>query len=201
MKLSIKYLTEKYPVIVSLTLICFLFAVITSCYEGMYDLFAFHSKPAYIWQYFSGTFMHGSKIAPSWFLWVHLFMNYLMIIPFGSILEAKTGSRNAFFVFIAAMLLSSITFQILLHGQDEQACGISAVGYAFVAGGIMNMRSSWKTYPVKIRIAYLILCILALIMLLPVITGWISTCLHLSGILSYFAIHLARQFYSTLTKK
>lgn len=53
------------------------------------------------------NFMHGSKGAPLWFLWVHLFMNYLMIIPFGSVLEAKTGSKNTFFVFIAAMLLQS----------------------------------------------------------------------------------------------
>ena len=184
-----KNLREKYPVVITLTLICLLFAIVTSFYEGMYDLFAFHSKPTYIWQYISGTFMHGSKGAPLWFLWVHLFLNYLMIIPFGCVLEANTGPKNTFIVFIAAMLLSSITFQVLLYGQDELACGISAGGYGFVIGGIMNMRSSWKTYSVKIHILYFILCALAVIMLLPMITGWISTCLHLSGIISYFVVY------------
>ena len=87
-----KYLLKKYPVVITLASVCLLFAVATSFYGGMYDLFAFHSKPIYIWQYISGTFMHGSKGAPLWFLWVHLFMNYLMIIPFGCILEAKAGS-------------------------------------------------------------------------------------------------------------
>ena len=133
--------------------------------------------------------MHGSKGAPLWFLWVHLFMNYLMIIPFGCVLEAKVGSKNTFIVFVAAMLLSSITFQVLLYGQDELACGISAVGYAFVIGGIMNMHDSWKTRSVRIRILYTILCALAVIMLMPMITGWISTLLHLSGIISYFVVH------------
>ena len=183
------YLLKRYPIVITLTLICLLFAVATSFYEGMYDLFAFHSKPVYIWQYISGTFMHGSKGAPLWFLWVHLFMNYLMIIPFGCVLEAKVGSKNTFIVFIAAMLLSSITFQVLLYGQDELACGISAVGYAFVIGGIMSMRDSWKTRSVKIRILYSILCALAVIMLMPMITGWISTLLHQSCIISYFVVH------------
>ncbi len=178
---------KKYPVVIALTLICLFFAVAATFYEGMYDLFAFHSKPIYIWQYISGTFMHGSKGAPLWFLWVHLFMNYLMILPFGCVLEAEAGSKNTFIVFIAAMILSSITFQILLYGQDELACGVSAVGYAFVTGGIVNIRSLWKTYAVRTRIFYSILCVVAVIMLLPMITGWISTCLHLSGILSYFA--------------
>lgn len=180
---------KKYPVVLVLALVCLLFAITTSFCEGMYDLFAFHSKPTYIWQYISGTFMHGSKGAPLWFLWVHLFMNYLMIFPFGCVLEAQAGSRNTFIVFIAAMLLSSVTFQVLLYGQDELACGISAVGYAFVTGGIVNMRGLWKTYSVRMRILYSVLCVFAVIMLLPMITGWISTCLHLSGIISYFAAY------------
>lgn len=35
-----KNLREKYPVVITLTLICLLFAIVTSFYEGMYDLFA-----------------------------------------------------------------------------------------------------------------------------------------------------------------
>lgn len=196
-----KNLLKKYPVVFVLTLVCLLFAIAASFYEGMYDLFAFHSKPIYIWQYISGTFMHGSKGAPLWFLWVHLFMNYLMIIPFGCVLENKAGSRNTFIVLIAAVLLSSITFQVLLYGQDELACGVSAVGYAFVTGGVVNMRNSWKTYSARIHILYLILCALAAIMLLPMITGWLSTCLHLSGIASYFAVHFILRGLETKTQR
>jgi hypothetical protein len=28
----------------------------------------------------------------------------------------------------------------LLWGQDELACGVSAVGYGFVTGGLLNLR-------------------------------------------------------------
>lgn len=191
---------KKYPVVITLTAVCLFLAIVTSFYEEMYDLFAFHSKPIYFWQYFSGTFMHGSKGAPLWFLWVHLFMNYLMIIPFGCVLEAKAGSKITFIVFAAALLLSSAAFQVMLSGQDELGCGISAVGYAFVAGGIINMRNIWKDYSIKRRIFYSILIGLAVIMLLPMITGWISTCLHLSGIISCFAVYFIIRRLEAKTK-
>lgn len=180
---------KKYPVVLTLAWICLALALATSFYGEMYDLFAFHSKPVHIWQYISGTFMHGSKGAPLWFLWVHLSLNALMIIPFGCVLEAQAGSRYTLIVFIASMLLSSIAFQVLLYGQDELGCGISAVGYAFVTGGIIHMRHVWGTYSLKLRALYVLLSGLALIMLLPMITGWVSTCLHLSGIVSYLAVH------------
>ena len=47
-----KNLLKSYPVVTALTLVCLLLAVATSFYQGMYDLFAFHSKPVYLWQYF-----------------------------------------------------------------------------------------------------------------------------------------------------
>lgn len=186
-----KNILKKYPVVTTLIIVCLLFAIFTSFYEGMYDLFTFHSKPIYIWQYFSGTFMHGSKDAPVWFLWFHLFLNCLMLIPFGSILENKTGSKNTFMVFLVTMIISSSVFHILAlpYNQDMVASGISAIGYAFIAGGVMNMKDLWKTYSIKIKVVYIVLIILALIMLLPIITGWISTFLHLSGIISYFIVY------------
>lgn len=51
-------------------------------------------------------------------------MNCLMLIPFGHILEGNAGSKHTFTVFAAAALLSSITFQILMHSQDELARGV-----------------------------------------------------------------------------
>ena len=77
----------------------------------------------------------------------------------------------------------------LLRGQDELACGVSAVGYGFVTGGLLNLRGLWRAYSRKKRVLYLGLSGIALVMLLPAITGWISTCLHLSGILSGLIVH------------
>ena len=184
-----KNILKTYPVVSTLTFICLLLGILTSIYgNAMYDLLAFHSKPVYYWQYMSGTLMHGSKGAPLWFLWVHLFLNGLMILPFGGLLERKRGSKHVLLVFVTATVISSIAFHFLTHGQKIQATGISAVGYAFITGGVILLPNIWKEFSCTVKLYYLFLILLASLMLLPMITGWISTWLHLSGIASYLLV-------------
>ncbi|WP_195563393.1 rhomboid family intramembrane serine protease [Streptococcus rubneri] len=184
-----KNILKTYPVVSTLTFICLLLGILTSIYgNAMYDLLAFHSKPVYYWQYMSGTLMHGSKGAPLWFLWVHLFLNGLMILPFGGLLERKRGSKHVLLVFVTATVISSIAFHFLTQGQKIQATGISAVGYAFITGGVILLPNIWKEFSCTVKLYYLFLILLASLMLLPMITGWISTCLHLSGIASYLLV-------------
>ena len=181
-----KNILKTYPVVSTLTFICLLLGILTSIYgNAMYDLLAFHSKPVYYWQYMSGTLMHGSKGAPLWFLWVHLFLNGLMILPFGGLLERKRGSKHVLLVFVTATVISSIAFHFLTQGQKIQATGISAVGYAFITGGVILLSNIWQEFSCTVKLYYLFLILLASLMLLPMITGWISTWLHLSGIASY----------------
>ena len=184
-----KNILKTYPVISTLTFICLLLGILTSIYgNAMYDLLAFHSKPVYYWQYMSGTLMHGSKGAPLWFLWVHLFLNGLMILPFGGLLERKRGSKHVLLVFVTATVISSIVFHFLTQGQKIQATGISAIGYAFITGGVILLPNIWKEFSCTVKLYYLFLILLASLMLLPMITGWISTWLHLSGIASYLLV-------------
>ena len=184
-----KNILKTYPVVSTLTFICLLLGILTSIYgDPMYDLLAFHSKPVYYWQYMSGTLMHGSKGAPLWFLWVHLFLNGLMILPFGGLLERKRGSKHVLLVFVTATVISSIAFHFLTQGQKIQATGISAIGYAFITGGVILLPNIWKEFPCTVKLYYLFLILLASLMLLPIITGWISTWLHLSGIASYLLV-------------
>lgn len=184
-----KNILKTYPVVSTLTFICLLLGILTSIYgNAMYDLLAFHSKPVYYWQYMSGTLMHGSKGAPLWFLWLHLFLNGLMILPFGELLERKRGSKHVLLVFVTATVISSIAFHFLTLGQDIQATGISAVGYAFITGGVILLPNIWKGFSSTAKLCYLFLILLSSLMLLPIITGWISTFLHLSGIASYLLV-------------
>ena len=184
-----KNILKTYPVVSTLTFICLLLGILTSIYgNAMYDLLAFHSKPVYYWQYMSGTLMHGSKGAPLWFLWVHLFLNGYMILPFGGLLERKRGSKHVLLVFVTATVISSIAFHFLTQGQKIQATGISAVGYAFITGGVILLPNIWKEFSCTVKLYYLFLILLASLMLLPMITGWISTWLHLSGIASYLLL-------------
>ena len=186
-----KRILKTYPVVSTLSLTCLLLGLLTSFFgDAMYDLLAFHSKPAYAWQYVSGTLMHGSKGAPIWFLWVHLILNGLMVLPFGGLLERKRGSRQVLIVFVTATALSSIVFHLLTQEQDIQATGISAVGYAFVTGGITILPNVWKEFSRTVKLFYLFLIFLSGLMLLPAITGWISTLLHLSGIVSYLLVFI-----------
>ena len=190
-KMNMKKILKTYPVVSTLSLTCLLLGLLTSFYgDAMYDLLAFHSKPVYGWQYVSGTLMHGSKGAPIWFLWVHLLLNGLMILPFGGLLERKRDSRQVLIVFVTATVLSSIVFHFLTQEQDIQATGISAVGYAFVTGGAMILPNVWKEFSRTVKLFYLFLIFLSGLMLLPVITGWISTLLHLSGIVSYLLVFI-----------
>ena len=190
-KMNMKRILKTYPVVSTLSLTCLLLGLLTSFFgDAMYDLLAFHSKPAYAWQYVSGTLMHGSKGAPVWFLWVHLILNGLMVLPFGGLLERKRGSRQVLIVFVTATALSSIVFHLLTQEQDIQATGISAVGYAFVTGGIMILPNVWKEFSRTVKLFYLFLIFLSGLMLLPAITGWISTLLHLSGIVSYLLVSI-----------
>ncbi len=186
-----KRILKTYPVVSTLSLTCLLLGLLTSFFgDAIYDLLAFHSKPAYAWQYVSGTLMHGSKGAPVWFLWVHLILNGLMILPFGGLLERKRGSRQVLIVFVTATALSSTVFHLLTQGQDIQATGISAVGYAFITGGVMLLPKLWKGFSCTAKLCYLFLILLSSLMLLPMITGWISTFLHLSGIASYLLVFI-----------
>ena len=186
-----KNILKTYPVVSTLTFICLLLGILTSIYgNAMYDLLAFHSKPVYYWQYMSGTLMHGSKGAPLWFLWVHLFLNGLMILPFGGLLERKRGSKHVLLVFVTTTVISSIAFHFLTQGQKIQATGISAVGYAFITGGVILLPNIWKEFSCTVKLYYLFLILLASLMLLPMITGWISTWLHLSGIASYLLVFI-----------
>ena len=190
-KMNMKRILKTYPVVSTLSLTCLLLGLLTSFYgDAMYDLLAFHSKPVYAWQYVSGTLMHGSKGAPVWFLWVHLLLNGLMILPFGGLLERKRGSRQVLIVFVTATVLSSIVFHFLTQEQDIQATGISAVGYGFVTGGVMILPNVWKEFSRTVKWLYLFLIFLSGLMLLPAITGWISTLLHLSGIVSYLLVFI-----------
>ena len=85
---------------------------------------------------------------------------------------------------------SSIVFHFLTQEQDIQATGISAVGYGFVTGGVMILPNVWKEFSRTVKWLYLFLIFLSGLMLLPAITGWISTLLHLSGIVSYLLVFI-----------
>ena len=114
--------------------------------------------------------------------------NGLMILPFGGLLERKRATRHVLVTFVTATVISSIAFHLLTLGQKIQATGISAIGYTFTTEVVMLLPNIWKEFSCIIKLSYLFLIILSSLMLLPMITGWISTFLRLSGTASYLLV-------------
>ena len=52
----------------------------------------------------------------------------------------------------------------------------------------------WKSFSVITKIFYILLLLLSIIMLLPNITGWLSTFLHISGIVSYLIVSVVSNY-------
>lgn len=174
-------LIKKNPLISILTIICIVLAILTTFNYSLYDVFAYSSKPNYIWRYLSGAFMHGNYIAPVWFLWVHLLLNLLMIIPLGGVVEREMGTFKASIIFLVAWFISSILFKCLFWNVEETATGISAIGYAFAPVAYYHIFKNSRDKSKKM--AYGVLLITMVVMLSPWITGWVSFYLHISGVL------------------
>ena len=88
--------------------------------------------------------------------------------------------------FVTATVISSIAFHFLTQGQKFGATReFWRFGYAFITGGSWLLPNIWKEFFMHRKTGIIFsLILLASLMLLPIITGWISTWLHLSGIVS-----------------
>lgn len=124
--------------------------------------------------------MHGSKNAPVWYLWLHLSLNMLMIIPLGKVVERKIGSIKIFILFLVTWIISSFVFKFCFWSVQETATGISAIGYAFAPLAFYFIFSPSKKIN-RTNACYVLLFSLMLIMICPLITGWIPFYLHFSG--------------------
>ena len=85
------------------------------------------------------------------------------------------------------MVVCAIVLQFLLYKQEETATGISAAGYAFVAAGTYYIYKEWRQMSKGKKVLYGILILLA------VITGWVSCFLHLSGVITTVLFMLLNQ--------
>ena len=173
----------RVPVVTVLCGICLLFGIISAINPKMYDWFSYYSPTRYPWQFFSGAFMHGQKEAPLWFLFVHMGMNFLMVIPFGSVCEKRVGTKKMCFLFFSTWIVSSVACHFLIMNTNEPATGISAIGYAFLTAGTYYMWKERTQRSKHVKVFVVVMASLSVIMLCPLLTGWVSTLLHLSGVL------------------
>ncbi len=130
MKISDLYRIKGFPVVtIVLVIISFIMSCIVWMIPSLYECLCIETRPQYIWQYFSGCFIH--NIEPRWAMWIHMGMNFMGLIPLGIMTEKVIGSRKTFFLFLGELIFGAFCLQIVSWNQPGQASGISTITYAF----------------------------------------------------------------------
>lgn len=185
MKLTSLFKRKNTPWVVYI--VCFIsivLSVLVFIKPELFDTLAMWTKPEHFWQYISGIFVHGAK--PRWFLWVHLGMNMLGLIPFGIIVEKALGSKKSLYLFAAEWAVTAVLFQIIHYGSHSSAAGISSIEYAYATAAIPFV---WHVFRVEGKrifkqplTYYFIFEYFGMLSLLNPMMGMASLLLHTSGI-------------------
>lgn len=130
MKIKDLYRIKGFPIVtVMLVVISFIMSCLVWMMPELYDSLCIETRPQYIWQYFSGCFIH--NIEPRWVMWVHMGMNFMGLIPLGIITEKVIGTKNTFFLFLGELVVTAVCLQLVSWKHPGQVSGISTISYAF----------------------------------------------------------------------
>ncbi len=130
MKIKDLYKLKGFPAVtVTLVIISFLISCLILLRPELYDYLCIETSPKYVWQYFSGFFIH--NIEPAWAMWIHMGMNFMGLIPLGIITEKVIGSNKTFILFLAELIVGAVSLQLVSLNHPGQASGISTITYAF----------------------------------------------------------------------
>lgn len=130
MKIIDLYKIKGFPIVtVVLAIISFVLSCVVWMIPELYNYLCIETNPQYVWQYFSGCFIH--NIEPKWVMWVHMGMNFMGLLPLGIITEKLIGSKNTFFLFMGELIITAVCLQVVSQNKPGQASGISTITYAF----------------------------------------------------------------------
>lgn len=148
MRLSGLYKIKGFPVVITtLTVVSFVMSCSVYLAPELFNYLCIETRPQYVWQYFSGFFIH--NIEPKWVMWVHMGMNFMGLVPLGIIVEKVLGSKKAFSLFAAELLVSAVSLQLASLQNPTRISGISTITYAFatVAFYCVYLVLKRKDYP------------------------------------------------------
>lgn len=186
MLLSDFYKKKKFTVVTwILVILCLLVSCVTFAIPLIFYRVALWSTDLEPWQYI--TFIFASDMAPREAMPFHLLMNLFGLIPFGILVEKLFGSVKTFLLFLVEWLITLGAFLLLPTGEYTYIVGISSVVYVFATISFacflsvakVAKKDVWKQ-PLVIFFLAVFLCMI--MTLLPVMNGWISTAVNMSGI-------------------
>ncbi len=189
MKIRDLYRIKGFPVVtVTLAIISFVLSCVVWMIPELYEYLCIETRPQYIWQYFSGCFIH--NIEPRWVMWVHMGMNFMGLIPLGIITEKVIGSKNVFVLFLAELVVTAVSLQAVSFRKPGQASGISTITYAFATVAfycvylvIKRREASWVKQPLFYYCVFELVGMLQMLLMMNPFNAIMSFTGHVSGIL------------------
>lgn len=194
MKITALYKKNRDIPWISLSVVfcCFVITAIAVIRPEMYYNLAWSKYPAYIWQYFSGAFLHGTSESTSMAV-MHLSANILMFLPYAVMIEKMLGHQKFGIIFLCSWLGISAVFQVYVwmfvpQGEAAYGAGLSGSSYAVIAIGayiLFRLFLQDKRGFFRQPLAYLFVSGLLgeLFILSPSVAGVASMLVHITGIM------------------
>lgn len=189
MRIKDLYKIKGFPfVTVSLAVTSFIMSVLVWLVPDLFDYLCIETRPQYIWQYFSGCFIHG--IEPRWVMWLHMGMNFMGLLPLGIITEKVIGTKKTFFLFLAELVVTAVCLQLVTWNNPGQASGISTITYAFATVAfyciyvvIRRKEVSCFKQPLFYYVVFELVGMLQMLVMMNPVNAVMSFTGHVSGII------------------
>lgn len=108
----------------------------------LYYVFATNTRPAYFWQYFSGTFEH--LIFPKWFFLMHYLGNFSVVLILGFLVEKVIGMKRILILCLSSGVLVLAAFHIMNNGHYSTMSGTSGIAWSFGPPALFILLNLYK---------------------------------------------------------
>ena len=176
-----------------LSLCCIIMMIITINDTEKYNMFSFSYPVEFVWQYFTGIFVHGIPNMSSAFSIGHLCYNLVMLIFWGLLVEKIVGEKHFSILVIITWIINSLLIQIYGRlfvpiGETIRGAGISCICFMLGTIGTYIIFKLYKNnkkelFKQVLGIIYLNLIIALIVMFNPFVAGIASFIIHAVGVL------------------
>lgn len=204
MKIRNIYLNKKVPVVsITIALLCIVITMITQLIPSTYMAFKFMYPVQYPWQLITYIFLQGApqELLPADFQYSamqltigHLGYNFLLILPFGILVEKVVGSRRFLMLFAASWVADVIATLIMgyiytRNGDIFGVSGASGLAFTFMPVGVYILFVMGRKYGFGKLLKQISFYVLMLIAIPTVAISFIPDIAGVTGIPS-MVIHL-----------
>ena len=189
---DIYYKRNDYNVSMFISLLCVIVTIIAFFKPDLYYVIAYAYPIEYVWQLFSGIFLHGAPDLSIAYNMGHLIFNLLLVVTFGIMIENILGSKRFVLMSLVLWIANAASFYIIAsnitpQGESAYGVGISGVTFAYgILGAYVLFTLGKRNLKLLLKQAsfYFLLSVFIgmIIMLHPGIAGTSSMIIHLGSV-------------------